>query len=49
LHSVVIECLHLYLDKIAHWKYNPFDKPIATLLIIILFYGGCAMYSKWKR
>jgi len=49
LHSVVIEFLHLYLDKIAKWQYNPFDKPIATLLIIIFFYGGCAMYSRWKR
>ncbi|MDR2583690.1 MAG: acyltransferase [Fibromonadaceae bacterium] len=48
LHSVLIEFLHLYLDKIAHWKYNPFDKPLATFLIIILFYGGCAMYSKLK-
>jgi len=49
LHSVLIEFLHLYLDKIDHWKRNPFDKPIATLLIIILFYGGCAVYSRLKR
>ncbi len=48
LHSVIIEFLHLYLDKVAHWKYNPFDKPLATFLIIILFYGGCTVYSKLK-
>jgi len=48
LHSVLIEFLHLYIDKVAHWEYNPFDKPLATFLIIILFYGGCAMYSKLK-
>jgi len=48
LHGVLIEFLHLYLDKVAHWKYNPFDKPLATFLIIILFYGGCAAYSKLK-
>jgi peptidoglycan/LPS O-acetylase OafA/YrhL len=45
LHSVLIEFLHLYLDKIAHWKSNPFDNPIATLLIMVLFYGGCAVYT----
>jgi len=49
LHSVVIEFLHLYLDKIAHWEYNPFDKPLATILIIVLFYGSCVWYGKLKR
>jgi len=48
LHSVLIEFLHLYIDKVAHWEYNPFDKPLATFLIIILFYGGCTVYSKLK-
>jgi len=48
LHSVIIEFLHLYLDKVAQWKYNPFDKPLVTFLIIILFYGCCAVYSKLK-
>jgi len=46
LHCVIIEFLHLYLDKVTHWKYNPFDKPLATILIIVLFYGGCAWYGK---
>jgi len=49
LHSVLIEFLHLYIDKVAHWEYNPFDKPLSTILILILFYGGCAVYSRWKR
>jgi peptidoglycan/LPS O-acetylase OafA/YrhL len=49
LHSVLIEFLHLYLDKVAHWKYNPFDKPFATLVIVILFYGGCVLYSRLRR
>jgi len=49
LHVVVIQLLHVYLDKITHWKYNPFDNPIATFLIIILFYGGCVWHGKLKR
>jgi peptidoglycan/LPS O-acetylase OafA/YrhL len=49
LHSVLIEFLHLYLDKVAHWKSNPFDNPFATLLIMILFYGGCVWYGRLKR
>jgi len=48
LHCVVIDFLNLYMDKVTHWKYNPFDKPLATLLIMVLFYGGCAVYSKLK-
>jgi peptidoglycan/LPS O-acetylase OafA/YrhL len=48
LHSVLIEFLHLFLDKFIYWKYNPFDNPFATLAIIILFYGGCALYSRLK-
>jgi peptidoglycan/LPS O-acetylase OafA/YrhL len=44
LHSVLIEFLHLYLDKIAHWKYNPFDNFFATFAIVALFYGGCAVF-----
>jgi peptidoglycan/LPS O-acetylase OafA/YrhL len=42
LHSVVIQFLHLYLDRI-HWK-NIFDKPMATAIIIILLYGGCTVF-----
>ncbi|MDR0517645.1 MAG: acyltransferase [Fibromonadaceae bacterium] len=46
LHCVVIELLHLYLDKVAHWNYNPFNNPLATALIMVLLYGSCAMYKK---
>jgi len=49
LHCVVIEFLHLYLDKIAHWKYNPFDNLSATIIITVLLYGLCALYIKFKR
>ncbi len=48
LHCVVIECLHLYLDKVAHWQYNPFNKPIATVIIMVLLYGSCTVYSQLK-
>ena len=48
LHCVLIDCLNLYLDKVTHWKYNPFDKPLATIIIIVLFYGGCTLY-KFKK
>jgi len=49
LHCVLIDFLNLYMDKVVHWKYNPFDKPFVTLLIMVLFYGGCAMYGRLKR
>jgi len=49
LHCVLIDSLNLYLDKVVHWKSNPFDKPFATFLIIILFYGACALYGRLKR
>jgi peptidoglycan/LPS O-acetylase OafA/YrhL len=49
LHCVVIEFLHLYLDKVAHWEYNPFNKPLATVAIMVLLYGGCTVYGSWKR
>jgi len=49
LHCVAIEFLHLYLDKIVHWKSNPFDNLTATIIIMVLLYGGCAVYSKAKR
>jgi peptidoglycan/LPS O-acetylase OafA/YrhL len=45
LHGVVIQFLHLYLDKVIHWKYNSFNNPLATAIIIILLYGGCVLYS----
>jgi len=44
LHVVVIQFLHLYLDKITNWKYNSFDKPLATAIIMVLLYGGCSIY-----
>jgi len=46
LHCVVIEFLHLYLDKIEHWKSNPFNNLTATIIIMVLLYGGCAAYSQ---
>jgi peptidoglycan/LPS O-acetylase OafA/YrhL len=49
LHGVVIEFLHLYLDKVALWRYNPFNNFLATLIIIILLYGTCVLYNKRKR
>jgi len=48
LHCVVIELLHLYLDKIAHWKENPFNNPLATVIIMLLLYGSCTLYSQFK-
>ncbi|MDR2732273.1 MAG: acyltransferase [Fibromonadaceae bacterium] len=48
LHGVVIEILHLYLDKVAHWKYNCFNNPLATVVIMVLLYGGCTVYSQFK-
>jgi peptidoglycan/LPS O-acetylase OafA/YrhL len=48
LHGVVIEILHLYLDKVAHWNNNIFDNPFATVIIMILLYGGCMVYSRFK-
>jgi len=44
LHIVVVQFLHLYLDKVTHWKYNAFDKPSSTAIIIALLYGGCAIF-----
>jgi peptidoglycan/LPS O-acetylase OafA/YrhL len=49
LHCVVIGFLHIYLDKVTSWKYNVFDKPLATLIIMILLYGSCTAYGIWKR
>ncbi|GHV11367.1 hypothetical protein AGMMS49938_01920 [Fibrobacterales bacterium] len=48
LHSVLIEFLHLYLDKVVHWKYNPFNNILATILLIIILYGTCTAYNEWK-
>jgi peptidoglycan/LPS O-acetylase OafA/YrhL len=49
LHCVVIGFMHLYLDKVTKWKYNVFDNPLATLVIMILLYGSCTAYGSWKR
>jgi peptidoglycan/LPS O-acetylase OafA/YrhL len=46
LHCVVIGFLHLYLDKVTSWKHNIFDNPLATLIIMILLYGSCTIYSQ---
>jgi peptidoglycan/LPS O-acetylase OafA/YrhL len=48
LHCVVIEFLHLYLDKVARWEYNPFNNPLATVAIMVLLYGCCTAYGSWK-
>jgi len=45
LHGVAIEFLHLYLDKIAQWKYNPFDNLPATVMLMVLLYGSCTAYK----
>jgi len=45
LHGVVIELLHLYLDKVAMWKYNPFNNLWATIIIMVVLYGSCTMYG----
>jgi len=44
LHVVVIQFLHLYLDKVTHWEYNIFNNPLATVIIMILLYGGCTVF-----
>jgi peptidoglycan/LPS O-acetylase OafA/YrhL len=44
LHVVVIQFLHLYLDKVTCWKYNTFDKPLATAITMALLYGGCTIF-----
>jgi len=49
LHVVVIQFLHLYLDKVTHWKYNTFDKPLATAIIMVLLYGGCTVFYLIKN
>ena len=49
LHGVVIELLHLYLDKVAMWKYNPFNNLRATIIIMIVLYGSCTMYGVIAR
>ena len=54
LHGVAIELLHLYLDKIAQWEYNPFDNLPATVIIMVLLYGSCTVYRAvsphfWRR
>jgi len=49
LHVVVIQFLHLYLDKIAHWENNIFDKPSATAIILISLYGGCTVFYLIKK
>jgi peptidoglycan/LPS O-acetylase OafA/YrhL len=48
LHGVVIEILHLYLDKVTHWNSNIFDNPFATAIIMILLYGSCTAYNRFK-
>jgi len=49
LHVVVIQFLHLYLDKVAHWENNIFDKPSATAIILIFLYGGCTVFYLIKK
>jgi peptidoglycan/LPS O-acetylase OafA/YrhL len=49
LHIAVIQFLHLYLDKVAHWEYNTFDKPLATAIIMVLLYGGCTVFYLIKN
>jgi len=46
LHSVAIQFLHLYLDKAALWRYNPFNNLPATVIILVLLYGSCIAYKK---
>jgi peptidoglycan/LPS O-acetylase OafA/YrhL len=45
VHALVIELLHLYLDKVALWRYNPFNNPLATVAIVVLLYTVCTAYS----
>jgi len=49
LHVVVMQFLHLYLDKVTHWKYNIFDNPLATAIIMVLLYGGCTVFYLTKK
>ena len=49
LHGVLIEILHLYLDKTTQWKYNPFNNFFATLVILFLLYGGCVAFSHFTK
>ena len=54
LHCVVIQFLHLYLDKVYLWQRNPFDNFPATVMLIILLYGSCTAYKAisphfWRR
>ena len=49
LHGVLIEFLHLFLGKVLFWVYNPFNNPIATLVILILLYGGCLIRERVLR
>jgi peptidoglycan/LPS O-acetylase OafA/YrhL len=48
LHCVVIGFLHLYLQKVLQWKDNPFNNLHSTLIIMVLLYGSCALYSQIK-
>ena len=45
LHCVVIQLLHLYLDKAVLWKYNPFNNLPATIIIMVVLYASCTMYG----
>jgi len=49
LHVVVIQLLHLYLDKVLDWKNNIFDKPLATAIILVILYGGCTIFYLIKK
>lgn len=48
LHCVVIEALHLYLYKVTHWEYIPFDNITYTIVIMVLLYGSCTAYNQVK-
>ena len=49
LHGVAIELLHLYLDKVAMWQYNPFNNLPATVIIMVVLYASCTMYGVIAR
>ncbi|MCL2284040.1 MAG: acyltransferase [Fibromonadales bacterium] len=49
LHGVAIEFLHLYLDKVAMWQYNPFNNVPATIIIMVVLYGSCTAYGVIAR
>ncbi|MDR2555110.1 MAG: acyltransferase [Fibromonadaceae bacterium] len=49
LHVAVIQVLHLYLDRVSHWEDNIFNRPSSTAIIMILLYGGCAVFYLIKN